>query len=181
MGKCASGVAACATHWRSSIGAPVRSVRCVAGPTRPKPSLAHGEGEIAWRLVSHLSLNYLSLSDDDRFRNAAALHQLLRLYADEHDPVAQRQIEGIKSIRAQLQTRPIPDRGRIVFGRALEILLTLDESAFDGAGIALLGSVLEEFFAKYVSINSMTETVIQSTDRGEVMRWPVRMGTRHTL
>lgn len=42
-------------------GAPVQAVRCLTGPTVPAPSFA--EGETAWRLVSHLSLNYLSLLD----------------------------------------------------------------------------------------------------------------------
>jgi type VI secretion system protein ImpG len=59
--------------------------------------------------------------------------------------------------------------------------VTLDESAFEGTGIFLLGVVLEQFFARYVSINSFTETVLKSTDRGEVMRWTPRIGQRHVL
>ena len=43
----------------------------------------------------------------------------------------------------------------------------------------LLGAVLEQFFAKYVSINSFTETVVSTPDAGEVMRWPARIGRRH--
>jgi type VI secretion system protein ImpG len=74
---------------------------------------------------------------------------------------------------------PIP--GPITFGRGLEIIVTLDESAFEGLGVFLLGAVLDEFFAKYVSINSFTETVIKTTERGEIMRWPVRIGLRHIL
>ena len=68
--------------------------------TKPKPSLAYTEGEVAWRLVSHLSLNYLTLSDGDTSRGAAALRDLLRLYADENDAVAQQHIGGIRAIRA---------------------------------------------------------------------------------
>jgi len=59
--------------------------------------------------------------------------------------------------------------------------LTLDEAAFEGTGIFLLGAVLEQFFAKYVSINSFTETVVKSTERGEIIRWPARIGRRQTL
>jgi len=44
-----------------------------------------------------------------------------------------------------------------------------------------LGAVMKVFFAKYVSINSFTETVIKSRDRGEIMRWPANLGARHTL
>ena len=78
-------------------------------------------------------------------------------------------------------TRRLPAPGPITFGRGLEITLTSDESAFEGTGVFVLGAVLEEFFARYVSINSFTQTVIKTNERGEVMRWPVRFGRRHTL
>jgi type VI secretion system protein ImpG len=41
--------------------------------------------------------------------------------------------------------------------------------------------VLDRFFAKYVSINSFTETVLRTLGRGEIMRWRTRIGQRHTL
>ena len=71
--------------------------------------------------------------------------------------------------------------GPISFGRGLEIGLQLDESAFEGSGVFLLGAVLDRFFAKYVSINSFTETVVKTTDRGEIVRWPIRTGQRALL
>ena len=80
---------------------------------------------------------------------------------------------------AVCRRRPVP--GPLSFGRGLGIDLTLDESAFEGTGVFLLGAVLEQFFARYVSLNSFTETTIRSRDRGEVMRWPVRAGRRHLL
>ena len=54
-------------------------------------------------------------------------------------------------------------------------------SAFEGTGVFLLGTVLEQFFARYVSLNSFTETVLRTVDRGEVKRWPIRIGLRPTL
>ena len=59
--------------------------------------------------------------------------------------------------------------------------VTFDETAFEGAGIFTLGLVLDQFFAKYVSLNSFTETVIKSRQRGEVMRWPAQLGKRQIL
>ena len=55
--------------------------------------------------------------------------------------------------------------------------LQFDERAFEGGGIALLGAVLDRFFADYTTINSFTETVLVSEQRGEVMRFPPRSGT----
>ena len=40
----------------------------------------------------------------------------------------------------------------------------------------ILGAVLDRFLAEYSSINSFTETVIASTQRGVIMRWPPRSG-----
>jgi type VI secretion system protein ImpG len=56
-----------------------------------------------------------------------------------------------------------------------------DEAAFEGTGVFILGAVLEQFFAKYVSLNSFTETVVRSKQRGEIIRWPTRMGIRQIL
>jgi type VI secretion system protein ImpG len=66
-------------------------------------------------------------------------------------------------------------------GRGLEITLTMDDGAFAGAGGILLAAVLDRFFAKYVSINAFTETVLKSPERGEVMRWPTQLGRRPIL
>ena len=84
-------------------------------------------------------------------------------------------------MRSHPVIRRIPLPGPITFGRGLQIALTCDEAGFEGTGVFLLGAVLEQFFARYVSINSFTETVIKTLDRGEVMRWPARIGQRHVL
>lgn len=160
-----------------SDSAPVLSVRCLAGPSRPRASHAH-DGK-AWRLISQLSLNYLSLCEQGQ--GAAALREMLRLYGDDNDPALQLQIEGLRDVSARPCTRRLPMPGPIVFGRGLEITLTFDENAFRGAGVFLLGAVFQRFLARYVSINSFTETVLKTTERGEIMRWKAQPGCRPTL
>jgi type VI secretion system protein ImpG len=59
--------------------------------------------------------------------------------------------------------------------------VTLDEKAFEGSGVFLLGAVLDRFFAEYSGFNHFTQTVIRSVERGEVMRWPTRAGMRRPL
>lgn len=160
-------------------GAPVLAAHCISGPTKPKPSFAHGD--TAWRLISHLSLNYLSLTDTDEVQGSAALRELLGLYADNNDAASVKQIEGIRSVSSRPINGRIPTDGPITYGRGVEITVTCDEQAFEGTGIFMLGAVLDEFFSKYVSINSFTRTVIRSNERGEIMRWPARLGTAHRL
>jgi type VI secretion system protein ImpG len=92
-----------------------------------------------------------------------------------------RQVDGIRHVASTSITRRLPIAGPVAFGRGVEVTLTLDESAFEGASAYLLGSVLERFFAKYVSINSFSETVLKSIQRKEIMRWPARLGRRPVL
>lgn len=157
--------------------APVAAVRCLAGPSRPQASHAHDNQ--AWRLISQLSLNYLSLTEQGQ--GAAALRELLRLYGDSHDPALQLQIDGLREVSSKAVTRRLPMPGPIAFGRGLEITLSFDENAFRGTGVFLLGAVFERFLARYVSINSFTETVVRTTERGEIMRWKAQPGRRPTL
>ncbi len=161
------------------LSAPVTAIDCVAGPSRPYAS--HAEGETGWRMVSHLSLNYLSLVNKDGEEGATALRELLGLYAFREDTQLRKQVEGLVSITSKPIYRRLPSMGSVTFGRGLEIRVTFDEAAFEGTGCFILGMVLDRFFSKYVSLNSFTETVIESTTRGELVRWPARIGQRQIL
>ncbi|MDY0965552.1 type VI secretion system baseplate subunit TssF [Massilia sp. CFBP9026] len=155
-------------------GGPVRAVRVLGGPSQPFPSFA--EGGVAWRLINQLSLNYLSLVDTDAEQGARALRELLALYCHPLDLSSQRQVDGVRSVSARRVTRRLAGPGPIAFGRGLEITVTMDAAAFEGAGAFVLGAVLSHFFAQYVSINAFTETVVRTVSRGEIMRWPARGG-----
>jgi type VI secretion system protein ImpG len=156
-------------------GAPVASIRCITGPTLPRAAPA--TGETAWRLVSHLSLNYLSL----QAQGIELLRDFLMLYSDPHDSVAARQIEGVRSISFTPVVRRMPVAGPISHGRGLRIDVTLDDAAFEGTGLLPLASALEVFFRRYVSLNSFTQFRLLSATRGEIKQWPVQIGTRHLL
>ena len=168
-----------ATDFTIDAEVPLAAVRCVAGPSRPLPSFA--EGPAAWRLLNHLSLNYASLLDSDPQQGAQALRELLALYCPAGDSAAQRQVDGLRSIASTPVVRRLPSPGPIVFGRGLQVMLQFDDAAFEGASAFLLGAVLAQFFAQYVSINSFAETVASTSTRGEIMRWPARAGRCATL
>lgn len=160
-------------------GVPVESVRCIAGPSAPRPSPAFGD--TAWRLIGHLSLNYLSLIEEGGPAAAQMLRDMLALYRDPNDSAAARQIEGVVGVGYRPQVRRMPIPGPISYGRGLEITLTLDDAPFEGTGIVVLASVLERFFSRYVSINSFTQTRLDSAARGPIKTWPVRAGRRQIV
>ena len=167
------------TDFTMDINAPVTAVRCISGPTLPIPSQA--EGRFSWRLISHLSLNYLSLIDSQADGGATGLREILKLYAPANDRQIGRQIEGVLNITSRPILRRVRTPGPVSFARGLEVTINFDESAFEGIGVFILGAVLEQFLSKYVSLNSFTETVIRTQQRGEIMRWPSQMGKRQIL
>lgn len=168
-----------ATDLSLEIAAPVTGIRVISGPSRPYAPLA--DGAVSWRTISHLSLNYFSLLDASPEEGATALRELLALYAPAADASARKQIDGIRAMKVKPVVRRLPDPGALAFGRGLELSVTIDELAFEGGSPCILGSVLADFFAHYVSINSFTETVLRSDGRGEINRWMPHWGARPTL
>lgn len=166
------------TDFAPDKSVPAHSIRCIRGPTRPHSTMR--EGDSNWSLISHLSLNYLSLMDSDPQKGASALRELLLLYT-ARDANAEKQVEGLRSIKVQPVTRRLPLPGPIAFGRGLRIDIELNELAFQGGSPFLFGHVMEQFFARYASLNSFTETVLRGSSRGEIMRWAPRCGDRAIL
>jgi type VI secretion system protein ImpG len=179
------------TDFTMEINAPVRGVRVIAGPTVPRPSLVlagqdperpeRPSGRFVWRLISHLSLNHFSLTDTGGATGAEAMREILKLYADPEDRQALKQIDGLRHISHRPIVRRVDTPGPITFARGIEVTLLFDETAFEGQGVFVLGSVLEHFLARHASLNSFTETVVATQQRKEIMRWPARMGRRQIL
>jgi type VI secretion system protein ImpG len=130
-----------------------------------------------WRLISHLSLNHLSLVDDG---SGDALREILKLYdfADSLD--TRSQIDGI----LQVSSRRVVGRvrgaeGPVAFNRGLEVSIRFDEDRFPVNNLYLFASVLERFLALYGTVNSFSKMIATVKGRpGELRRWPPRMGER---
>jgi type VI secretion system protein ImpG len=168
-----------ASDFTLDVAAPVKSIRVVAGPSRPHAPLT--DGAVAWRAINHLSLNYLSLVNTDANQGAAALRELLDLYVPAANVGLKKQVDGVRSMAVRPVVRRLPGSHPIAFGRGLEITVTVDELAYEGASAFLLGAVLARYFTGHVSINSFTETVLRSESRGEIHRWVPLWGARPTL
>lgn len=165
-------------------------IACLSGPTPPREPIVSqlklraetaSTGVIAWRLINLLSLNQLGLVQRGAGRNGEALRELLSLFADLSDSAVERRIRGIKSVDSQAVVRRFPQRAGTGAARGLEIVVTLEEKAFEGSGVFLLGAVLDRFLSEYAAMNHFTQTVIRTVERGEVMRWPPRAGSRRIL
>jgi type VI secretion system protein ImpG len=156
--------------------APIESIQFIVSPTRPSPALA--EREITWRLISHLGLNYLTMTDLNAEHGASALRELLGLYARLGAPGAEAQIASVQKMAVRAVDRRVPNRGPIVFGRGVSLDLEVDEIPFAGVSPWLLGAVLEQFFTRHVGINAFTELSLRSIQRGHIGSWKPRIGRR---
>lgn len=165
-------------------------VFCVDGPTPPREPVitqlrSRGEsahtGVVTWRLINMLALNHLGLVERGGGRNGQALRDILAMFADMGDSALEKRIQGIRSVDSQPIVRRIRRRGGVGAARGIEVTITLDDRAFEGSGVFLLGAVLDRFFAEYAAINSFTQTVIRTVEWGELMRWPPRLGLRGEL
>jgi type VI secretion system protein ImpG len=153
-------------------GAPISRVECVTGrPTATRrPALKRGA---AWRLVSHLSLNHLSLADHEE--GADALREILKLYDFADSAETQAMIEGILSVRSRRVVGRVPGGVQSGFCRGIEVTLHFDEDRFAGSGLFLFACVLERFLGLYCSVNSFSKLVATTNKReGELRKWPPR-------
>lgn len=158
--------------------AAVASVTCVTPPTPTIRAPKRHRGR--WRLISHLSLNHLSLVGGED--GVAALREILRLY-DFRDTAETRAIlDGIVSVEGALGVARVGRGAESAVCRGMDVSLTFDADRFSGAGLYLLASVLERFLALYGSINSFTRMTARIAGRpGMLKQWPARAGDKILL
>jgi type VI secretion system protein ImpG len=149
--------------------APVSKVNCILKPTPTRrPFLGSA---LQWRLVSHFSLNYMSLVEGGE----NALKEILRLYDFNNSLATQQMISGIVSVNS----RHIARRIRRSFCRGVQVTITFDEDRYVGTGLFLFASVLERFLSQYVSVNSFSQLVMKTLQREEAVKiWPPRSGNQ---
>ncbi len=158
---------------------PVQKISVVRGPSRPvSPVVNPG---LSWKVIDHLSLNYLSLSEGNAENTAAALREMLTLYAMHTDEARQTQVGGLLAVRTKPVARRLPMRGPIAFGRGLEVILEVEKMAFHGHSAFAFGAVMAHFLSRHVNVNHFVETVLSLSGKGESMRWEPQCGTRPIL
>ncbi len=133
--------------------------------------------DFLWKLISNMSLNYLSLANVEALKVILETYDLPRYYDQHAEKVSKRLLNGLKSISHQHVDRL--HRGLPV--RGVRTQLTINPEGYLGEGdLFLFASVLNEFFALYASLNSYHELRVQST-QGEVYQWTPRMGLQPLL
>lgn len=149
-----------------NITLPVKTVRAIL------------DESLHWKLISNLSLNYLSLTKLD------VLKEILLIYdfSGIHDVQAMRRTEkrlaGIESI----YTRPTDKVIRGAVYRGQKSILRIDSDNFLCEGeLFLFGSILAEFFRLYGTINSFHTLEIVNTSNNEIFKWEQKTSLQRVI
>lgn len=167
-------------HPRMQLVEPSPLVATMRMLTAPTPTLRNLNREAGrWRLISHLSLNHLSLVSDGGLE---ALRETLTLYDFRDSAETRALIEGIAGVSSQMGTARVRTAGQSAVCRGIDVRLTFDDANFSGNGVYMMASVLERFLALYASVNSFSRLTASIKGRSEVLKtWPARAGDRVLL
>jgi type VI secretion system protein ImpG len=144
-------------------------------PITPSISIPLGSNAL-WRMLSLMSLNYLSL------QSARNLQSMLELYMfpERRDQLAvlanRKRISGIEDLEDRRAVSLLD--GAIIRGREVNLQMRQDHYVSKG-DMYIFGSVLDIFLSSYATINSFTMLNIKETLRGETYKWPMRLGSRY--
>jgi type VI secretion system protein ImpG len=150
------------------------AIRQIMALRRPTPSYdpPRAKGQL-WRLVSQLSLNYLSIIEG----GVNSLQEILRLHNFTDSSYLENQIGGI----IQVSSRPHFAIMRSVYGdlpaRGTRVEIEFDERQFVGGSAYLFATVLDRFLGCYTSINSFCQLAARTNQRKEWLgEWPPKAG-----
>ena len=152
------------------------SIKSIVALRKPTQTVRPASGKAAfWRLVSHLSLNYLSLVRE----GTDALKQILRLYDFGQSAYSQNIIDSILRVESKPRFTRLSSEHGITFARGTRIELHIDEAQFVGGSAFLFASVLEHFLGLSVSLNSFTQLSVTTPQRKDFSHeWQPRAGRR---
>jgi len=143
-------------------------------PSIPPPL----EGDLFWRLISHLSANYRSMADPGNLRQVLRVYDFPGLYDRKAARATELKLDGIAAVAAEADDYLY--EGSVI--RGVRVLLELHEDRFASEGDMLLfGAVLREFYALYTSLNAFCRMEIRGTQKGESFSWPPRIGRQSLL
>ncbi|MBC2714118.1 MAG: type VI secretion system baseplate subunit TssF [Desulfobacteraceae bacterium] len=128
---------------------------------------------LLWRLLSHLSLNYLSLSNEQNLKAILDLY----IFEETRDKTAfianRKRISGIEKVETKGSDRLVSS----IIMRGQDIVMKVRQDHFTGPGdLYLFGSIMDHFLGNYASINTYTRLSITETVKGDVYQWPARLG-----
>jgi len=133
------------------------------------------DGSILWKLLAHLTVNYLPIADLDNLKT------LLNLYNPTEKSDAKDHAENKKRINSLKEMRNTPSqrlfRGYLIRGQRIEI--DVDSTGFTSTGdLFLFGELIYSVLKQFADINSFIELSINNLTNGEQLTWQPSLQNR---
>ena len=122
-----------------------------------------------WKLISHLSLNSMTLASKE------ALSNLLELYDWTDSDANRRRIAGLRDV--SWAPKEMFYRGSLI--RGAEVTIEVQDGHFaDEGDVCLFGMIMSRFFSMYATINSFIHITLVSMPSGKQYQWQPKNGDR---
>ncbi len=133
---------------------------------------------LLWRLLSHLSLNYLSLADTENFKSLLGLYIFSSGSGSKQETVNRKKIEGIRDIGVEPCDRLV--KGVSLRGQSINVRVNSSHFASKG-DMYMFGLMMDKLFASFASLNSFTELCMTDENSEENYLFPARTGAKPLL
>lgn len=137
----------------------VSAINCLQPMTEPRLSLE--ANDTAWQLLSQLSLNHLSISED----GLPALKGILHLYDRRFNRETAQMINAITGI----ETQPNLTRMDAVMVSGIDVTLSFDPGQIEPGLAILFGSIIDRFLGGYTTLNTFTRLHLKLIDRTDLL------------
>lgn len=163
------------TELQSDTSIPVERFYCMDRPT--SQHYLNREAVSQWRLISHLALGHLSLSD-----NAVSLKMLRELvsqYGDFEDGNVVPELNIMKKFEATRVTRRLGYDAWRGFVHGTKFTLTLEDSISRDTRVFLFSQILNHVLPQFTSVNSFSEFEVRRIHAKGIWKiWQPRSGNK---
>ena len=154
---------------------PVKHVELIAKPTIPKPSLSELGSD--WDVINQFSINYFSMSSESKENAVNQLKKILSLYCGNDENIRIKDINnGITDVTVKSITKRVDSSFPISYIKGIEVEVHFDEDEINSKNMILLAVILNYFFASNIPLNSFVQMTVNSCQRGEIVKWPLKVG-----
>lgn len=158
--------------FESDLPIPALKIRALSKPTRSVAPPV--KGEMLWRLVSLLSLNYTLINGHE---GAKVLREQLKLYNWNDNPSITKMINLISCVDIEPIVLRIIKNDPQSLARGISITLTFSDEALNEPEYFLMCCFIERYLALHAPVNSFTKVRTKIEHEEHTLRhWPVRAG-----
>jgi len=161
-----------------SLAGTINGVTSVQALTKPTPTRRPSRGQAAnWKLISQLSLNYLTLVGNEL--SGEALREVLALYDTGNTADSEYLRERLISVTSSPGVARIRVKGHTAMCSGIDVTLEIDDERLSGSGSFLLCAVVERFLAGACALNSFVRVTARlQRETGNWKTWRPRIGDR---